>query len=124
MAENKHRGKERRGSKALNMSAIPLLKKFRSVHGCNLRPNRSRILCASCPDYKKCKGLRGERAYILNSENASSESKKRQKRVSAQNEKSVKVTTEPVYPCEPFDYGCPDRDKCNEGLNCQWRSEE
>ena len=124
MAENKDRGKERRDSKALNMSAIQLLKKFRKAHGCNLRPNRSRILCASCPDYKKCKGLKGERAYILDSETATAESRKRQRRVSAQEQKSVRDTTKPVYPCEPMDFACPDKATCNEGMHCPWKSEE
>jgi len=124
MAENKERGKERRGSKALDMSAILILKNFRITHKCNLRPNKSRILCASCPDYKKCKDLKGERAYILQGETTKVETKKRQRRISTQEQKSVKDSSDPVYPCEPLDFACPDRATCNEGMNCQWKSEE
>ena len=123
MAENKERGKERRGSKALNMSAILDLKKFRSTHKCNLRPNKSKTLCASCPDYKQCKGLKGERAYILGAETASAESRKRKKRAGAQEQKSVKDYSSPVYPCHPMDFACPDRATCNEGLHCNWKPE-
>jgi len=124
MAENKDRGRERHGSKALNMSAILDLKKFRIEHKCNLRPNKSKVLCASCPDYKKCKGLKGERAYLLESETATVESKKRQRKASTQGQKSFKDTSRPVYPCHPMEFACPDKSTCNEGLHCQWNKGE
>ena len=94
MALEKNWGKERHGSSSLNMSAVQILENFRSKHGCDLRPNRSKMLCASCPDYKECKPLKGERAYIHNKEEAAGENKKRHRRAAAQERKTPEATDE------------------------------
>ena len=129
MAENKDRGRERRGSKALNMSAIRILENFRTEHGCDLRTNRSKMLCASCSDYKMCKGLSRERAYIRDKETAAVDSKRRKRRATAQEQKFVKTDTSVEeeetlsYPCEPFEDVCPNQDTCQEGRICPWKKE-
>lgn len=127
MALEKNWGKERHGSRALDVTSVQMLKNFRSTHGCDLRPNRSKMLCASCPDFKECKALKGERAYIHNSEDAAVESRKRERRTAAQERKTPEELVftpeeeaESEFPCGDMSFACPDKKNCDGGRNCRW----
>ena len=125
MAVEKNWGKERHGSNSLNMSAVQILENFRSTYKCDLRPNRSKELCASCPKYNECKALKGERAYIHSSENAAVENKKRQRRTAAQERKTPEEITLTEYEyagfhCGEMAFACPDKENCSGGRNCCW----
>lgn len=124
----------RQDKKDVDIAVVEELKRYQkginnrlkgSVARCTLHPKPDLEPCKSCRKYHICKRSKKERAYIL-SDTTSYNSSKRRKR---QNEKSVTQSSvmdshevkEKVYPCEPFDFGCPDKDFCDEGRNCPWK---
>lgn len=94
---------------------------------CNLHPRTSEP-CISCKYRKKCHHYEWERDYIYKQKEAERTSEIRKKKnAKAQNKQRVFEhslnSEEAVYPCEPFDFACPDRETCNEGQNCPWKEE-
>lgn len=99
-------------------------KKYR----CSLHPRKDLYPCLSCSKYDICQKNKKERDYIHNEQLSYTTSKRRMQKDDKEKLKSEILDShegkEKVYPCEPFDYCCPDKEKCNEGQNCFWKSNQ
>ena len=95
-------------------------------HSCTLHPKQTEP-CASCPHHKECHHYEWERDYIHKQEQSTKGAKMREKR-GGKIEQKQKISQShedhgPAYPCEPFDFCCPDKESCQEGRQCPWKTE-
>lgn len=117
--------------KKVEMGVVKLLLQWRDEvnalgkSSCTLRPKKGEEPCISCGHYKKCHHYRWEREYIHKSDMLNREKirERRQERVKAENEVEVLQEEEIIYPCEPFDFGCPYKDICQGGRDCPWNED-
>ena len=127
--------KIKRKIKRVEMGVVKLLLQWRdeinaSGKACTLRPKKGEEPCISCGHYKKCHHYRWEREYVHKSDMLNREKirERKQEKVRAETEVETEAEVlqeeETVYPCEPFDYGCPYKDICQGGRECPWDDED
>jgi len=118
----------------LDMAVVEELKSYQkqlnhylrgTKYQCTLHPKSDLFPCCSCSRFKLCNKHKREREYIESNKESYTTSKRRERK-----EEKGKMRSETmdyheakgkVYPCEPFDFCCPDKDKCNEGQNCSFK---
>lgn len=129
-----NKGEQPNKVKTVDMSIVQQLLRWREEINailagtgvsCNLHPKTSEP-CISCEYRRKCRHYEWERDYIYKKEEAKRTSKVREKKKDKVQRKQENLenclsSEIPVYPCEPFDFACPDRETCNEGQNCPWK---
>lgn len=95
-------------------------------YSCTLHPKQCEP-CSFCLHYKECSFYEWERDYIYKHSQSKKCAKIREKKNGKMIEKNHTSCSnegdEPVYPCEPFDFCCPDRESCQEGMFCTWKEE-
>ena len=113
---------------------------------CRLNPDENKQICKDCPKTirKACFKYEWERDYIHKKEAAEGENKRRQRKqdnpkhwnleISVRDEEDDEYADygthdeEPVnemdtkYPCSKMWFACPDKDKCNFGEICPYKS--
>jgi hypothetical protein len=96
-----------------------------SGRGCNLYPRKNLYPCSVCSKYGVCITHKKERDYIKGEVDSYKTSKRRERKSDKGKEKDHVLNSheakESKYPCEPFDFGCPNKDDCNEGQSCSWK---
>ena len=92
---------------------------------CNLHPKPNLYPCCSCSRFELCKNHKREREYIKSNKESYNTSKRRECKDDKGKMQSEVLDSheekQTIYPCEPFDFDCPDKDNCNEGQNCSWK---
>lgn len=99
-----------------------------SNNPCTLHPKSDLIPCCDCPIFQLCYKHEWEREYIKSNKDSYNTSKRRNRKEEKRKMKFDIMEShedkENIYPCNPFDFSCPERDNCNEGKNCPWKEEE
>lgn len=124
------KGKRRKKIKNVDMQMVQKLLRWQeecnerlkgTKHSCTLHPKQSEP-CASCAHYKDCHHYEWERDYIHKQEQSNQDVRMREKR-GGKIKRKQKISQShedysSAYPCEPFDFCCPDKKSCQEGRQC------
>ena len=98
------------------------MKKDGSSQRCNLYPKADLYPCNVCSRLKLCIKHKKERDYIKSNSDSFCTSKRRGKKEEKKELQSKTLKShgevKETYPCEPFDFCCPEKGKCNKGKNC------
>ena len=91
---------------------------------CNLYPDINKQVCKECSNKTFCLKHSKEREYIHTQEATKGNQRRKRKQDNPKyHDAEISVETEGEYPCGEFYFACPQKNECNFGEICDYKSD-